>query len=38
MSNQARNFIDRLGNIHELFVSFVHDKRPKHPFVIKKLR
>ncbi len=38
MSNHTRNFFDRVANIHELFLTLVHDSREKHPFVIKKLR
>jgi hypothetical protein len=38
MSNQTRNFIDKIGNIHEIFITLYHDSRPKHPFIIKKLR
>lgn len=36
MSN--RTIIDKLGHIHEIFISLFHDSRTKHPFVIKKLR
>jgi len=38
MSTNTRNNLDNLRNIHEYFIKYFHDSRPKHPFVIKKLR
>lgn len=38
MSTKSRNILDRLANIHQIFIAAFHDSRPKHPFVIKKLR
>ena len=36
MSN--RPLFEELTHLHENIISRLHDKRPKHQFVIKKLR
>jgi len=38
MSNHLKGVFGRLSHIHEIFIRFTHDSRPKHPFVVKKLR